>query len=187
MPGCSTSSPPTGTSSPCKSPPLHNGYELGRYRPGPHGPCGQVLEAGIGRPRFITPMVPLEYRIWELMFRPGRDPAWLLWWRMAPVAGSFASTQDYAGCAVLALRGELEFSDSTELSSRLAAAVSCRPWVIVDLADLASIDGSSLDVLLDAREQARLAGGDLLLAGPRGGVATLLLTGSAGGFFGCPS
>ena len=92
-----------------------------------------------------------------------------------PVACSFVGTRDYADCVVLALRGELDISDRAELSSRLAAAVSCGPWVIVDLANLAWIDCSSLGVLVGAREQAQLAGGDVLLAGPRGVVARLLL------------
>jgi hypothetical protein len=74
------------------------------------------------------------------------------------------------------------------LSSRLAAAVPCGPWVIADLADLAYIDCSSLAVLVGAREQAQLAGGDVLLAGPRGVVARLLLlTGRAGEFSVFPS
>ena len=91
------------------------------------------------------------------------------------MACSFASTPDYAGCAVLALRGELDLSDRTELSSRLADAVSCGPWVIADLAELAYIDCSSLGVLVGAREQAQLAGGDVVLAGPHGVVARMLL------------
>jgi anti-sigma B factor antagonist len=104
------------------------------------------------------------------------------------VTCSFVSTRDYAGCAVLALRGELDFSGRTELSSRIAAAVSCGPWVIVDLARLAYMDCSSLGVLAGAREQAQLAGGDVLLAGPRGAVARLLLlTGRAGEFSVFPS
>ena len=99
------------------------------------------------------------------------------------MACSFVSTRGYAGCAVLALRGELDISDRAELSSRLAAAVCCGPWVIVDLANLAWIDCGSLWVLAGAREQAQLAGGDMLLAGPRGVVARLLLlTDRAGGF-----
>ncbi|HET9082258.1 MAG TPA: STAS domain-containing protein [Trebonia sp.] len=98
------------------------------------------------------------------------------------------STRDYAGCAVLALRGDLDISDRAELSSRLAAVVSCGPWVIVDLVDLAYIDCASLGVLVAAREQAQLAGGDVLLAGPRGAVAwMLLLTGPAVGFSVFPS
>jgi anti-sigma B factor antagonist len=92
------------------------------------------------------------------------------------VACSFAITRGYAGCAVLAVRGELDLSDRAELSSRLATVVSCGPWVIVDLANLASIDCSSLGVLVAARERAQMAGGDVLLAGPRGAVALLLLT-----------
>jgi len=65
--------------------------------------------------------------------------------------------------------------------------VSCGPWVIVDLADLACIDRGSLGVLVGARERAQLAGGDVLLAGPRGAVAQLLLTGRAGEFSVFPS
>jgi anti-sigma B factor antagonist len=104
------------------------------------------------------------------------------------VACSFVSTRDYAGCAVLALRGDLDISDRAELSSRLAAVVSCGPWVIVDLADLAYIDYGSLEVLVGARERAQLAGGDVLLAGPRGAVAWMLrLTGRAVGFSVFPS
>ena len=104
------------------------------------------------------------------------------------MACSFVSIRGYAGCAVLAVRGELDISDRAELSSWLAAAVSCGPWVIVDLADLAYIDCCSLWVLAGAREQAQLAGGDVLLAGPRGAVARLLLlTGQAGAFSVFPS
>jgi anti-anti-sigma factor len=104
------------------------------------------------------------------------------------VACSFISTRGYADCVVLALRGDLDISDRAELSSRLAAAVSCGLWVIADLADLAYIDCCSLWVLAGAREQAQLAGGDVLLAGPRGAVARLLmLTGRAGDFSVFPS
>jgi len=86
----------------------------------------------------------------------------------------------YAGCAVLALRGDLDISDAEGLSGWLAAAMSCGPWVIVDLADLACIDSSSLRVLAGARERARAAGGDVLLAGPCDVVSRLLvLTGWA--------
>jgi anti-anti-sigma factor len=106
-----------------------------------------------------------------------------------PVACSFVSTRNYADSVVLALRGELDISDQAELSSRLAAVVSCGPWVIVDLTNLAYIDCSSLGVLAGARERAQLAGGDVLLAGPRGAVARLLLllTGRAGEFSAFPS
>ena len=91
------------------------------------------------------------------------------------MACSFACVPGYAGCAVLALSGELDISAAAELSVQLAAVMSGEPWVIVDLADLAFIDCSSLGVLAGARERARLAGGDVLLAGPRGVVTRLLL------------
>jgi hypothetical protein len=41
---------------------------------------------------------------------------------------------DCAGFAVLALRGELDFTDAQVLSSWLADIVSREPWVIVDSA-----------------------------------------------------
>ena len=91
------------------------------------------------------------------------------------MACSFVSVPGYAGCAVLALSGELDISTVAELSVRLTAVMSGEPWVIVDLADLAFIDCGSLGVLAGARERARLAGGDVLLAGPRGAVNRLLL------------
>ena len=91
------------------------------------------------------------------------------------MACSFASTRGYADCAVVALRGELDISNRAELSSRLDDVISCGPWVIVDLTNLAYIDCGSLGVLAGARERAQLAGGDVLLAGPRGAVARLLL------------
>ena len=91
------------------------------------------------------------------------------------MACSFVSVPGYADCAVLALSGEVDISDAAELSARLTAVMSGEPWVIVDLADLAFIDCSSLGVLVGARERARLAGGDVLLAGPRGVVTRLLL------------
>ena len=96
------------------------------------------------------------------------------------MACSFVSVGGYAGCAVLALHGELDVTDAAELSSRLAAVVSREPWVIVDLADLTLIDSSTLRLLAVWRERARLAGGDVLLAGPRAAVARqLTLTGLA--------
>ena len=104
------------------------------------------------------------------------------------MACSFVSTRDYAGCAVLALRGDLDSSDRAELSSRLAAVASCGPWVIADLTNLAYTDCGSLGVLAAVRERAQRAGGDVLPAGPRGAVAwMLLLTGRAGEFSVFPS
>ena len=57
-----------------------------------------------------------------------------------------------------------------------------------ELANLAFIDCSSLGVLVAARERAQRAGGDVLLAGPRGAeTRLLLLTGRDGVFSVFPS
>jgi anti-sigma B factor antagonist len=93
---------------------------------------------------------------------------------------SFARVPDYAGFAVVALRGELDISDAQVLASWLADIVSREPWVIVDLAELEFMDCGSCRVLAGARDLARRAGGDVLLAGPRGVAArVLVLTGGA--------
>jgi hypothetical protein len=58
----------------------------------------------------------------------------------------------------------------------------------VDLTNLAYMDCGALGVLAAVRERAQLAGGDVLLAGPRGAVAwMLLLTGRAREFSVFPS
>jgi len=60
----------------------------------------------------------------------------------------------------------------------LVAAGARNPRIIVDLVGLEYIDCSSLFALGLVRAQARQAGGDLLLAAPRGPVRRLLaLTG----------
>jgi anti-anti-sigma factor len=60
----------------------------------------------------------------------------------------------------------------------LAAAAAGNPRIIVDLAALEFIDSCALGVLGRVRAQARQAGGDLLLAAPRGPVRRILaLTG----------
>jgi anti-anti-sigma factor len=94
------------------------------------------------------------------------------------LACSFVRVDGFPGCGVLALRGELDVSTAAELSSELADVMSRERWVIVDLAGLSFMDCASVRVLAGARERMRLAGGDVLLAGARGGVARLLkLTG----------
>jgi anti-sigma B factor antagonist len=91
------------------------------------------------------------------------------------LAFSFVCTPGYAGCTVLALRGELDITAAAELSSQLTTVMSDESWVILDLADLTFIDCSSLGVLAGALDRARLAGGDVLLARPREAVTRLLL------------
>jgi anti-sigma B factor antagonist len=84
------------------------------------------------------------------------------------------SSSRCAGHVVVALRGELDVVDAARLPHILSAAAAPGSRVIVDLAGLTFIDCSSLSALVSARKQALKAGGDLLLAAPRGTALYLL-------------
>jgi anti-sigma B factor antagonist len=93
------------------------------------------------------------------------------------------STREYGGHVVVALRGEVDIVDAASVMAALAAAAARNPRIIIDLAALEFIDCSGLGALGRVRAQARQAGGDLLLAAPRGQVRRILdLTGLAGVF-----
>ena len=85
------------------------------------------------------------------------------------------STRDYGGHVVAALDGELDVVDADSVMAVLAAVVARDPRVIVDLAALEFIDCCALGGLRRVRAQAREAGGDLLLAAPRGPVRRILV------------
>jgi anti-sigma B factor antagonist len=88
------------------------------------------------------------------------------------------STREYGDHVVVALDGELDVVDAGSVMVVLAAVVARDPRIIVDLAALEFIDCCALGGLGRVRAQARQAGGDLLLAAPRGPVRRLLdLTG----------
>ena len=78
------------------------------------------------------------------------------------------------GRVVVALRGELDVLDAASLAAALAAVAAREPEIIVDLAGLEFIDPSGVAALVLVRQQARQAGGDLLLAAPQGEVMRFL-------------
>jgi len=87
-------------------------------------------------------------------------------------------TREYGGHVVVALHGELDVAGAESVTAVLTAAVAGNPRIVVDLAALDYIDCYALSVLGAVRAQARRAGGDLLLAAPRGLVRRVLdLTG----------
>ena len=97
-------------------------------------------------------------------------------------------TREYGGHVVVALDGELDIVDAAGVMAVLAAAAAGNPRIIVDLAALEFIGCCALGVLGRVRAQARQAGGDLLLAAPRGPVQRILaLTGLIGVFSVCAS
>jgi anti-sigma B factor antagonist len=101
----------------------------------------------------------------------------------AVMATAGLSTREYGGHVVVALRGELDIVDAASVTAVLAAAAARNPGIIIDLAALEYIDCCALGALGRVRAQARQAGGDLLLAAPRGQVRRILdLTGLIGVF-----
>ncbi len=75
---------------------------------------------------------------------------------------------------VVALRGELDIVDAASVAAALVAVAARAPEIIIDLAGLEFIDASGVAALLLAREHARRAGGDLLLAAPQDQVLRVL-------------
>jgi anti-sigma B factor antagonist len=99
------------------------------------------------------------------------------------VASAGLSTREYGGHVVVVLHGELDIADAASVTAVLTAASARNPRIIIDLAALEYIDCHGLGALVRVRAQARQAGGDLLLAAPRGPVRRLLdLTGLTGVF-----
>jgi anti-sigma B factor antagonist len=91
--------------------------------------------------------------------------------------------REYAGHVVAALHGELDITGAASVMAVLAAAAVRNSRIVVDLAALEYIDCHALGALGRLRAQARQAGGDLLLAAPRGPVRRLLdLSGLIGVF-----
>ena len=85
------------------------------------------------------------------------------------------SVGDFDGYAVVALRGELDLLDASDVASHLIAAVAAYgPSIIVDLAGLRFIDSCGLGVLVRELRWTRESGGDLSLAAPRRQVRRVL-------------
>ena len=95
--------------------------------------------------------------------------------RASAVAGADVKMSLRDGYVVIALRGELDLSTAASVMPAFMAPAESGAVIIVDLADLAFVDCSSLRELASARAQARRAGGDLLLVGPQPIVLRLLL------------
>jgi len=71
------------------------------------------------------------------------------------------------GHTVVRLGGQLDTTDAAGVTAALAGVVACHPDIIIDLTGLEFIDCGGLRALAGVREQARRAGGGLLLASPQ--------------------
>jgi anti-anti-sigma factor len=78
------------------------------------------------------------------------------------------------GGYVVVLRGELDTADAESTASAVAELAEGGQQLIIDLEALEYIDCHALSGLLRARDTARKAGGDVLLAAPHGLVLRLL-------------
>jgi anti-sigma B factor antagonist len=96
---------------------------------------------------------------------------------------SAESTGECGGHVVVTLHGELDVVEAASLAASLVAVAARGPEIIADLAGLEFMDSSGAAALVLARQEARRAGGDLLLAAPQEQVLRFLtLTGLAGVF-----
>ena len=94
------------------------------------------------------------------------------------------STRECPGHVTVALSGELDLVDATDVAVALAAASNREPLVIVDLAGLNFIDASGVAALARGQHYARGGGGELLLSAPRDQVRKMLaIVFPAGDFF----
>jgi anti-sigma B factor antagonist len=84
------------------------------------------------------------------------------------------STPDGDGHAVVVLRGELDVTEAANVAASLTAVAASGRDVIVDLEGLEYIDSSGVAALVRARQHARHAGFDLLLAAPQQQVLRML-------------
>lgn len=82
---------------------------------------------------------------------------------------------DTGAATVVRVEGDVDLDVIGELRAALDDAVTRRPYVIVDLA-VTGIDSLGIGTLVRARNVARRAGGDVVLAGPSPFVRTLLRT-----------
>jgi anti-sigma B factor antagonist len=104
----------------------------------------------------------------------GQDLALLLMQGWCAMFSVDLSSRDCGGHVVVALRGELDIADASDVAAALAVVVAREPQIIVDLAGLTFIDGSGVAALARGRELARLAGGELRLAAPQSRVLRML-------------
>jgi anti-anti-sigma factor len=94
------------------------------------------------------------------------------------------SSRDRPGHVEVALCGELDLVDASDVAVSLAAASSRGPLVIVDLSGLDFIDASGVAALARGRDYARGRGGELFLSAPQEQVRKMLaIIFPAGDFF----
>jgi anti-anti-sigma factor len=94
------------------------------------------------------------------------------------MTGVKTETIQRASNVITALRGQLDVCTANDSIPALTALATTGTPIIADLTELAYIDCHALGQLLAVRDQARQAGGDLVLASPQPTVRRMLdLTG----------
>ena len=78
------------------------------------------------------------------------------------------------GQLVVVLRGELDVTEAAKVAASLGVVAASGCAVILDLEGMGFIDSSGLAALVHARQSARRAGGDLVLAAPQQQVLRML-------------
>jgi anti-anti-sigma factor len=87
---------------------------------------------------------------------------------------SVGSGEPGGGYVVVVLRGELDCANSARVAALLESVAAREPRIVVDLSGLEFIDVSGARALSRGREDARSAGGDLVVAAPQRRVQRIL-------------
>lgn len=83
------------------------------------------------------------------------------------MAGVELTTNTCDGHVVVALRGELDVTDTPEAEAAITAPAERGRYLVIDMSALDFIDCSALGALLRARGLTRCGGGDVVLAAPQ--------------------
>ena len=92
-----------------------------------------------------------------------------------PTPGIQTALEPRDGGALLRVEGEIDLMSAPELEHALREGIAVGGTLVADLREVSFIDSTGLRVLLQAREQAASAGGELRLALAGGGAVERLL------------
>src|SRR5215472_13523729 len=88
--------------------------------------------------------------------------------------GLIYAQRDLGNAVCLAVAGEIDLDNASELKACLQIAAHSRETIIVDLADLRYLDSTGIQVLLDAQRKLAIGGRMIVLAVPSASIRRVL-------------